>query len=145
MTIEIDVLGQFTTVDLAGGTGDAIRTQIDGVYDAVTNGVPTVLNAESGFLIGSASNNTLTITGAQLDNLVFGAGTIDFAGGGTDILNLTSTSVNLNTLGATDASVEGLEQIISTAATAGVTIDFNGQAEGFMTVSYTHLTLPTKA
>ena len=129
VTIEIGVLGQFTTVNLAGGGNDTIRTQIDGAYDAVTNGVPTVTNAENGFLIGSAGNDTLTATGAQLDALVYGAGTIDFAGGGTDILNLTSTSVNLNTLGATDGSIVGLEEINASTAATLVTIDLSGQTE----------------
>ena len=134
MTIEISALGQFTTADLAGGGNDTIRTQINGTYDAVANGVPIVTNVENGFLIGSANNDTLTITGAQLDNLVFGTGTIDFGGGGTDILNLTSTSVNLNTLGATDASILGLEDINASTAAAGVIVDLNGQAESFMII-----------
>jgi len=129
ITIEIDVLDQFATADLAGGT-DTVRTLIDGAYDAIVNGVPTVTNAENGFLVGSANADTLTASGTDIDNLVYGAGTIDF-GGNTDIINLTSTSANLNTLGLTDGSIIGLEEINASTAAAGVVIRMQNQSENF--------------
>ena len=131
VTIEIDVLGQFTTVDLAGGGNDIIRTQINGTYDAVANGVPTVLNTENGFLTGSTGDDDLTISGAQLDSLVFGAGTIDFDNG-NDVLNLTSHSASLVTLGAIDSSIQGLEEIDSSASVMFVILDLSGQTEDFI-------------
>ena len=122
----------FTTIDLAGGT-DTSRVNINGNVDATVLGTPTVTNVENGFLTGTAGNDTLTITGAQLDSLVFGGGTIDFSGG-TDVINLTSTSANLNTLGATDGSINGLEEVDASGAAAAVTIDLNAQLEDFTIV-----------
>ncbi|MEZ5902633.1 MAG: type I secretion C-terminal target domain-containing protein [Alphaproteobacteria bacterium] len=135
VTIEINQLGQFTTVDLGGHTGgDIIRAQIDGVYDAVANGVPTVTNVEGGYLIGSANADTLTASGAQLDALVYGTGTINMSAN-TDVINLTSTSTTLNTLGATDGSILGLETINASTAAAAVTIDLNAQTEDFSVIA----------
>ena len=130
VTIDITVLDDFTTFDMQGGTDD-IRTAFSGTLDVTGSTLPTVTNAENGHIFGSTGNDDLTITGAQVDNLVFGAGTINFDGG-TDILRLTSTSTNLNTLGATDASILGLEEIDASSAAAGVTIDLNGQSEDFI-------------
>jgi hypothetical protein len=52
-------------------------------------------------------------------------------GAGADVLNITSTSADLNTLGATDALITGLETISASAAAAGVTITLSGQTEAF--------------
>jgi Ca2+-binding RTX toxin-like protein len=129
--IEIRQLGQFVTVDLGGHTaGDTIRTQIDGVYDAVVDGVPTVTNVENGFLVGSTNADTLTVSDTELSNLIYGTGTINM-GDNTDILNLTETSVTLNMLGTTNTSIIGLETISANAAAAGVIIDMSGQTEDF--------------
>src|SRR5262249_34927794 len=49
----------------------------------------------------------------------------------TDVINLTSTSADLNTLGATNASIQGVEAISAATAAAGVTITLSGQTEGF--------------
>ena len=71
-----------------------------------------------------------TLTGAQLDAIIIGAGTINL-GAGTDTINLTSTSADLNTLGATNASIQGVEAISAATAGSGVTITLSGQTEGF--------------
>ena len=122
----------FTTIDLAGGT-DNSRVQVSGTVDVTALGTPTVSNAENGFLTGSTGNDALTISGAQLDALVFGTGTIDFDTG-NDSLNITSTSADLNTLGGTDASILGLELINASTAAAGVTINMSGQTEGIFII-----------
>jgi Ca2+-binding RTX toxin-like protein len=129
ITYTIQQALDFTTIDLGAGT-DTSRVQISGTVDVTALGTPTVLNAENGFLTGSAGGDDLTISGAQLDALIYGAGTIDFDGG-FDILNLTSTSANLNLLGATDGSILGLEYIDASGSAAAVTIDLSGQTEGF--------------
>ena len=121
----------FTTIDLKLGT-DTSRVNIAGTVDVTALGTPTVLNAENGFLTGSTGNDDLTISGAQVDALIFGAGIVDFDTG-TDVMNITSTSADLNTLGAgTDVSVLGLEEINASTAAAGVTIDMSAQSEDFI-------------
>src|SRR5207342_794980 len=91
---------------------------------------PTVSNVTTGNLTGTSGNDTMTLTGAQLDAIIIGAGTINL-GAGTDTINLTSTSADLNTLGATDASIQGVEAIAALTAAAGVTITLSGQTEAF--------------
>ncbi|MBI1327459.1 MAG: type I secretion C-terminal target domain-containing protein, partial [Alphaproteobacteria bacterium] len=60
-----------------------------------------------------------------------GTGTINLGAGASDTINITSTSADLNTLGATDASIQGVEFISASTAAAGVTITLSGQTEGF--------------
>ena len=80
---------------------------------------------------GTSGNDfEYTLTGAQLDAIIAGAGTINL-GVGTDTINLTSTSADLNTLGATNASIQGVEAISAATAAAGVTIALSAQTEGF--------------
>ncbi len=131
VTININALGQFTTVDLGAGTGDIISTQINGIYNAVTDGVPTVTNVENGFLVGSANADTLVAGETELSSLIYGTGTIDFGGNINDTLTLTETSSTLNALGATDGGILNLEIVNATTALAPVTIDLNGQSEAF--------------
>ena len=130
VTYTIQQALDFTTIDLAGGT-DTSRVNISGTVDVTALGIPTVSNVENGFLTGSTGNDDLTITGAQLNALVFGTGTIDFDTG-TDIVNLTGTSTTLNTLGLTDASIQGLEEISFATAAAVVVLNLSGQTEGFI-------------
>jgi hypothetical protein len=69
--------------------------------------------------IGSTGDDTLTLTGAQLDAILIGGGTINL-GSGTDTINLTSTSTQLNILGPTDASITGVEVFSFAGAASGV-------------------------
>ena len=71
------------------------------------------------------------LTGAQLDAIIIGSGTINLGTGASDTINLTSTSADLNTLGTTDASIQGVEAISAATAAAGVTITLSGQSESF--------------
>ena len=73
----------------------------------------------------------MTLTGAQLDAILIGAGTINLGAGTGDTINLTSTSTDLNTLGATNNSIQGVEAISAAGAAAGVTITLSGQTEAF--------------
>ena len=73
----------------------------------------------------------MTLTGAQLDAILIGAGTINLGAGTGDTINLTSTSADLNTLGATNNSIQGVEAISAAGAAAGVTITLGGQTEAF--------------
>ena len=130
VTYTIQQALDFTTIDLGAGT-DNSRVNVTGTVDVTALGTPTVLNAENGFLTGSVGVDDLTITGAQLDALIFGGGIINFLGG-ADVLNLTSTSADLNALGATDGSITGLETISAATAGAGVLINISGQTENFI-------------
>jgi Ca2+-binding RTX toxin-like protein len=130
VTYSIDQALDFTTIDLGGGT-DNSRVQVNGTVDVTALGTPTVSNAENGFLTGSAGVDIVTMTGAQLDALVYGSGTIDF-GGNTDTLNLTSNSSILTTLGdSTDAGIINLENIDGSASTEDIILGFIAQTDSF--------------
>ena len=122
--------GMFTAINLGAGSADRLNVNVSGTVDVSAATAATVSNSENGYLVGSGSADALTITGSQLDAIIIGTGTIDMSGG-ADTLNLTATSTDLNTLGATDASVAGLETISATTAGAGVTITLSGQTEAF--------------
>ena len=62
----------------------------------------------------------MTLTGAQLDAILVGSGTINLGSGTGDTINLTSTSADLNTFD--NASIQGVEAISAATAAAGVTI-----------------------
>lgn len=119
----------FSTINLNAGV-DNSRVQVSGTVNVTALGTPVVTNAENGFLVGSGGNDDVTISGAQLSALIFGAGNINM-GTGFDTINITSTSVTLNTLGLTNALIVGLETISASTAGAAVTINMSGQTEGF--------------
>ncbi len=73
----------------------------------------------------------MTLSGAQLDAILIGTGTINLGSGTGDTINLTSTSADLNTLGANNNSIQGVEAISAAGAAAGVTITLSGQTEAF--------------
>ena len=67
------------------------------------------LIAETKNLTGSAGNDSLTLTGGQLNTILLsGSSIIDFAGG-TDTLSLTTTSTDFNTRGLTNTAILNLE------------------------------------
>ena len=117
----------FSTINLGSGT-NVLNVVASG--DISAGPTPTVSNVTTGNLTGTSGNDTITLTGAQLDAIIIGAGTINL-GTGTDTINLTSTSADLNTLGATNASIQGVEAISAATAVSGVTITLSGQTEGF--------------
>ena len=59
------------------------------------------------------------------------SGTINLGSGTSDTINLTTISGELNTLGATNGSIVGVEVISASTATGGVTITLSGQSEKF--------------
>ncbi|HKU93797.1 MAG TPA: VCBS domain-containing protein, partial [Vineibacter sp.] len=92
----------------------------------------TLSNIDTGNLVGTAGTDSITLTGAQLNTILIGSGTINLGSGAGDTINLTSTSSELNTLGATNASIQGVEAISAATAGAGVTITLAGQTEAFL-------------
>ncbi|MDD9900723.1 MAG: type I secretion C-terminal target domain-containing protein [Alphaproteobacteria bacterium] len=118
----------FATIDASGGN-DTIN--VIASSDISANGTPVVANVETGNLIGTSGNDTITLLGAQLDAIVVGTGFINFDAGSVDIMNLLSTSSTLNTLGSTDSAIQGLEIISAASASAAVTITVTLQTEDF--------------
>ncbi len=121
----------FIAMDFGSGllTTDVLNVLASGNISALT--IPTVSNVETGNLIGTAGTDTVTLSGAQLDAILIGTGTINLGAGIGDTINLTSTSSDLNNLGATNASIQGVEAISASGAAAGVTIALTGQTEAF--------------
>ena len=88
-------------------------------------------NIDTGNLTGTSGTDSITLTGAQLNAILTGSGTINLGSGTGDTINLTSTSSDLNTLGASNTSIQGVEAISAATAGAGVTITLSGQTEAF--------------
>ena len=91
----------FSTIDLGSGT-DILNVVASG--DISLLATPVVSNVELGNLTGTVSGDSMTLTGVQLDAIIIGGGVIDL-GAGADAINITSTSADLNALGATDTSI----------------------------------------
>jgi VCBS repeat-containing protein len=127
VTMSANQWAGFNTINLGSGT-NVLNVVASGDISAAT--APTVGNVTAGNLTGTSGNDSITLTGAQLDAIIIGAGTINL-GAGTDTIDLTSTSADLNTLGATNASIQGVEAISAATAASGVTIMLSGQTEGF--------------
>ncbi len=89
-----------------------------------------VRGVETGNLVGSDTEDALTLSGRQLDTILIGPGGIDL-GDGVDMLNLTSASADLAVLAGTDASIVGLERISFAGAARGIVLDLSAQSEEF--------------
>ncbi|NQZ13705.1 MAG: type I secretion C-terminal target domain-containing protein [Alphaproteobacteria bacterium] len=129
VTLSITQFYSFDTMDYGLGT-DAQTIFISGTHDVTALTTPAVSNLESSSIIFSTGADDLTITGAQLDAFTTGLTTLN-ALGGSDSLNITSTSTALNNYGANDANLLNLETIDASGAAAGVTVTMSGQSEGF--------------
>jgi VCBS repeat-containing protein len=123
--------GITSSVNLAAGvnTLNVVASTIGAGNGNLGTGPATITNVTTGNLVGTDGNDTIAASGAQIDAIIIGAGTVNL-GLGVDTINLSTTSADLNTLGATDASISGVENIaISTAG--GVTVSMSGQTEAF--------------
>ncbi|MBK8817057.1 MAG: cadherin-like domain-containing protein [Methylococcaceae bacterium] len=117
----------FAAIDLIGAT-NTLNVIANG--DITAAATPTLANISTGNLRGTTSNDTVALNGAQLNSIIIGGGNIDL-GQGSDTINLTSTSSDLNGLGAVNNNITGVEAISASTATNGVTISLTGQSEGF--------------
>jgi Ca2+-binding RTX toxin-like protein len=115
-------------VDLVSGT-DTLNVVANG--DISQLALAMMSNIDTGNLIGTTGNDSITLAGAQLNAILTGSGAINLGSGTGDTINLTSTSSDLNTLGATNASIQGVEAISAATAGAGVTITLSDQTEAF--------------
>jgi Ca2+-binding RTX toxin-like protein len=129
VTMSIIQFSGFSTINYGLGT-DAQTISIVGTNDVTALTTPTVSGLESSSIVASAGVDNLTITGAQFDSFTTGLTTLNFLGG-ADVLNVTSTSANLNTYGSNDGNLLGLETIDASGAGSGVTISMSAQTEVF--------------
>ena len=129
VTLSALQLAGFGTVNLVSGTTDTLNVVANGNISQLA--LATLSNIDSGNLIGTAGTDSITLTGAQLNAILIGSGTINLGSGAGDTINLTSTSSDLNTLGATNTAIQGVEAISAATAGAGVTITLSAQTEGF--------------
>lgn len=117
-----------STISMGLGT-DTVNVLASGNISALAT--PTLNSVENGSLAGTAGTDSVTLSGPQLNAIVAGSGIVDLGAGSGDTINLTSTSTDLNMLGATNTSIQGVEAISAASAGAGVTIALGGQTEGF--------------
>ena len=94
VTLTASQLAGFRTVDLVSGT-DMLNVVANGNISALA--LATISNVDTGNLIGTSGTDTVTLTGAQLNAILIGSGTINLGAGTGDTINLTSTSSDLNT------------------------------------------------
>jgi VCBS repeat-containing protein len=128
VTMSAQQWAALSTINLAGGGSDALTVNVSGSVNISAASATTVSNTETGSLTGSGGADTITLTGAQLDAILIGSGTINL-GGGTDTIVLTSTSNDLN--GLNDAGLSSVEAISAAGATAGVKVNLANQSEAF--------------
>ena len=86
---------------------------------------------DTGNLIGTSATDSITLTGTQLNAILTGSARINLGSGTGDTTRPDVNSSELNTLGATDASIQGVEAISAATAGAGVAITLSGQTEAF--------------
>ena len=128
VTLSALQLAGLGTVNLVSGT-DTLNVVANG--DISQLALATMSNIDTGNLTGTSGTDSITLTGAQLNAILTGSATINLGSGTGDTINLTSTSSDLNTLGASNSSIQGVEAISAATAGAGVTITLSGQTEAF--------------
>ena len=128
VTLSALQLAGFGTVNLVSGT-DTLNVVANGNISQLA--LATMSNIDTGNLIGTSGTDSITLTGAQLNAILTGSATINLGSGTGDTINLTSTSSDLNTLGDSNTSIQGVEAISAATAGAGVTITLSGQTEAF--------------
>ena len=130
VTMTVEQWTEFAVaIDLTVGT-DVLDVKVSGTMDISTAGVPgSVDNVETVKLVGTAGDDKLTLTGAQLDAILSGtaSNSIDF-GEGFDTIILTGDSAVFDRVA--NGSIENVELISATGVTANLVIDLSGQAEG---------------
>ncbi|MDH2348678.1 VCBS domain-containing protein, partial [Bradyrhizobium sp. SSUT77] len=114
--------GNFVAGEAIDGGADNDTISLAGSGATVDFTTGSVVNVEN--LVGTSGSDSVTMTGAQLN----GFGSINL-GGGSDTLNITSTSTGLNAL--SDSALSGVEVISAAGASSGVTTNLSNQTEGF--------------
>jgi Ca2+-binding RTX toxin-like protein len=126
VTLTATQFAGFTAIDL--GTSGVLTINVNGSVDFST-GIPTLSNISAISIAGDTAADTITLTGAQLDALLSATNNSIDLQGGTNTINLTSTSTNFNS--ATDEQIANVQNVTASGATGSVTIDLSSQTEGF--------------
>ena len=122
ITLSASQYGKFTSIDLGNGT-DALNVSVSGAVNISSGTAPALTSINTVNLVGSASDDSITLTGSQLNNFT----AIDLGAGTSDTINLTSTSTGLNGLaGSALTNVEA----ISAAGAASCGYDNAQQSDG---------------
>jgi VCBS repeat-containing protein len=116
----------FSSISLGSGT-DTLNVKVSGSVNISGANDPSLSSVENVSLTGSSGADSITLTGGQLNNF-----TAINLGGGTDTINLTSTSSGLN--GLSNSALQGVEVISAAGASSGVNINLSAQSEGFTIV-----------
>ena len=127
ITVSAAQFAGFTSINMAGNNdSDVLNVTINGTVDISGGTTPSISNTETVRLADASSgSDSIKLTGAQLNLFT----SIAFTGGGSDTINLTSTSTGLNAL--SDSNLTGVETISASTAAAAVTINLANQTEGF--------------
>ena len=120
----------FTTIDMNDGT-DTLNVRVVGSMNISTGGVTTLSDTENGHLLGTANNDTIILSGEQLDAILIGGSSSINLGDGTDTIQLTTASIDLTTLGGNDTRIQGVETITAAGAAGSVKINVRSQTEDF--------------
>src|SRR5262249_5447160 len=123
VTMSADQYTGFTNINLGGGN-DTLNVKVSGAVDISGSATPSLSSVENVNLIGSSGNDSLTVTGAQLN-----AFTSINMSASVDTINLKSTPTGLNSL--SDSALSGVEAISAASAAGGVNINLSNQSEGF--------------
>ncbi|MGE0503572.1 MAG: DUF5801 repeats-in-toxin domain-containing protein [Rhizobiaceae bacterium] len=126
ITLTAQQWANLDSIDLGNGA-NTVTVQLGGPAGDISGlGLPAISNVNSVELNGTTGNDSITLTGEQLN-----AFTSIALSSGTDTISITSTSAGLN--GMSDGNLSGVETISASTAAAGVTIDLSSQsAEGFV-------------
>ena len=127
ITVSAAQFAGFTSINMSGNNdSDVLNVTVNGTVDISGGTTPSISNTETVRLVdASGGSDSIKLTGAQLNLFT----SIAFTGGGSDTINLTSTSTGLNAL--SDSNLTGAETISASTAAAAVTINLAKQTEGF--------------
>jgi Ca2+-binding RTX toxin-like protein len=125
-----------TSIALGSGT-DTLNVKVSGTVDISAASTPSITSVEAGNLVGTSGDDSITLTGAQLDSILLGNNASINLGSGTDTIVLKSTALNFNGVGTDldDTHLTGVERFSTVGATGPVTLNLAPQNEGFTIVS----------
>ena len=128
VTMSAQQWAAFNTINLAGGSNDVLNVKVEGAVDISLASTTSVSSVETGSLVGGINDDSIKLSGSQLDAILNGSGKIDL-GGGNNTINLTSTSSDLN--GLSDSSLTNVSTISASSSGSAVTINLANQSEAF--------------
>ncbi len=113
---------------ILGFGNNTLNVKVGGSIDISGDGAPVLVGIQNRNLIGSSGDDSITLTGRQLNAF----NEIDLGAGDADTIKLTSTSRGLNDL--RDSELKNVEIVSAADARGGVSIDLGDQTEDFTIV-----------